>query len=304
MQPMRGIMCKILSVILMIAMAALIKATAHHVPPGEAVFFRSAFAIPVIIGWLWWTGSLKDGVGTKNPMGHFLRAIIGTTSMVLIFATLGYLPLPEATAIGYLAPLLLVLFAAYFLGEKVGPWRLSAVGLGLVGVLIVIWPRLTVEDMGVTQMIGVIIAVAGAVFNALAQMTVRYLARIERTATIVFWFSLNAAILSLLTLPFGWVMPTPAEAGMLVVAGLLGGAGQILLTSSYRFADAGVVAPFEYASILFALVIGYVAFDEVPTWAVIGGAALVTCAGLIIVWRERQLGLERNRQRKAMGPAV
>lgn len=304
MQPMRGIVCKLLSVVLMIAMSALIKATAHHVPPGEAVFFRSAFAIPVIVGWLWWTGSLKDGVGTNNPMGHLWRAVIGTISMVMIFAALGYLPLPEATAIGYMAPLLLVLFAAYFLGEKVGPWRLGAVGLGLIGVLVVIWPRLTLEELGGVQLIGVGIALTAAVFNALAQMTVRYLARIERTATIVFWFSLNAAILSLLTLPFGWVVPTPAEVGMLIVAGLLGGAGQILLTSSYRFADAAVVAPFEYASILFALVIGYVAFDEVPTWAVMGGAALVTCAGLIIVWREHQLGLERNRQRKAMGPTA
>lgn len=304
MQPMRGIMCKLLSVVLMIAMSALIKASSDHVPPGEAVFFRSAFAIPVIVGWLWWTGSLKDGVGTKNPMGHFWRAFIGTTSMVMIFAALGYLPLPEATAIGYLAPLLLVLFAAYFLGEQVGVWRLSAVGLGLVGVLIVIWPRLTLDDLGGPHLIGVAIALIAAVLNALAQMTVRYLARIERTATIVFWFSFNATVLSMLTIPFGWVVPTPAEVGMLIAAGLLGGAGQILLTSSYRFADAGVVAPFEYASILFALVIGYVAFDEVPTWAVIGGAALVTCAGLIIVWRERQLGIERNRQRKAMGPTA
>lgn len=304
MQPMRGIMCKLLSVVMFIAMSALIKATAQHVPPGEAVFFRSAFAIPVIIGFLWYTGDLKHGVGTKNPWGHLWRAVIGTTSMVLIFAALGYLPLPEATAIGYGAPLLLVIFAAIILGEKVGPWRYGAVFLGLIGVLIVIWPRLTLSEMGGAHMIGVAIALGGAVCNALAQVTVRYLVRVERTTTIVFWFSFNAALLALLTIPFGWVIPTWPEAAMLVMAGLLGGGAQILLTSSYRFADASVVAPFEYASILFALIIGYVAFDEVPTWAVIGGAGLVTFAGLLIVWRERQLGLERNRQRKAMGPSA
>jgi drug/metabolite transporter (DMT)-like permease len=140
------------------------------------------------------------------------------------------------------------------------------------------------------------------VFSALAQVFVRKLVQTERTATIVFWFSLNAAALSLLTVPFGWVIPTWPQAGLLVLAGLLGGVGQILLTSSYREADASVVAPFEYASILFALGIGYAVFDEVPTWSMLGGATLVVAAGILIIWRERKLGLERAGQRKAMTP--
>ena len=92
------------------------------------------------------------------------------------------------------------------------------------------------------------------------------------------------------------------SAAMLVCAGLLGGVGQIFLTSSYRHADASVVAPFDYASMLLAIAIGYVVFDEVPTWTVIGGATLVVFAGILIIWRERRLGLERSRQRKAMTP--
>jgi drug/metabolite transporter (DMT)-like permease len=89
---------------------------------------------------------------------------------------------------------------------------------------------------------------------------------------------------------------------LLVLAGLLGGVGQVLLTSSYRHADASVIAPFEYVSILFALAIGYWIFDEAPTTTMLGGAALVVAAGVLIIWRERQLGLERSRQRKAMTP--
>lgn len=87
-----------------------------------------------------------------------------------------------------------------------------------------------------------------------------------------------------------------------MLAGLLGGAGQILMTSAYRHADASVVAPFDYASMLFALAIGYWAFDEVPTRTMLLGASLVVTAGVLIIWRERRLGIERARQRKAMTP--
>lgn len=303
MRPMRGIALKIASVIVFIAMASLIKATSQHVPPGQAVFFRSFFAIPVIVVWLYLRHELHHGVGTSNYMGNFWRGLMGVTAMGLGFAGLAYLPLPEVTAIGYASPLLVVIFAAMFLSEKVGAWRLGAVGLGMVGVLIVVAPRLSVGG-GATdgQILGATLVLGGAVFSALAQVFVRKLVQTERTATIVFWFSFNAAALSLLSLPFGWVVPTLTEATLLVLAGLLGGVGQILLTSSYREADASVVAPFEYASILFALGIGYFVFDESPTLTMIGGAALVVCAGILIIWRERKLGLERSRQRKAMTP--
>ena len=97
-------------------------------------------------------------------------------------------------------------------------------------------------------------------------------------------------------------MPAPREAALLILAGLLGGLGQILLTSSYRNADASVVAPFEYVSMLFALLFGYVFFSEVPSLTMLGGAGLVVVAGMLIIWRERRLGLERAAQRRAMTP--
>ncbi|MBD3763164.1 MAG: DMT family transporter [Rhodobacterales bacterium] len=303
-RPLRGIALKTGSVLVFVVMATVIKAVSDTVPPGQAVFFRSAFAIPVIVAWLWWRRELATGFRTVQPMGHLWRGFVGTMAMGLGFAGLGYLPLPEVTAIGYAAPLLTVVFAAMFLGEEVRVFRISAVGLGLVGVLIVLSPRLTVLDGGGTtaEALGALLVLGGAVFAALAQVFVRKLVMTEGTASIVFWFSVSATVMSLVTLPFGWVVPSPGQAALLVTAGLLGGIGQILLTSSYREADASVIAPFEYVSMIFALAIGYALFDEVPTLTMLGGAAIVVTAGILIIWRERQLGLERARQRKSMTP--
>lgn len=305
MRPLRGIALKLGSVLIFIVMSAMIKKTAAHVPAGEAVFFRSFFAIPVIVVWLTMRRELRTGFNAARPIGHVWRGLMGTCAMGMGFAGLGYLPLPEVTALGYAAPLLTVIFAAMFLGEEVRAFRITAVFLGLVGVMIVLSPRLTViqgEVSGHREALGAMLVLGGAVFAALAQVFVRKLVMTEKTPAIVFWFSLTATGLSLFTLPFGWVVPTPAEAATLVGAGLLGGVGQILLTSSYREADASLVAPFDYASMIFALLIGYFIFAEVPSWTMLGGATLVVIAGILIIWREHQLGLERARQRKAMTP--
>lgn len=305
MRPLRGIMLKLCSVLVFIVMASLIKATAQHVPPGQAVFFRSFFAMPVIVGWLALRRELSTGFRAANPAGHIWRGLVGTMAMGLGFAGLGYLPLPEVTAIGYAAPLLVVVFAAMFLGEEVRLFRISAVGLGLVGVMIVLSPRFTVlsgETASHREAFGAMLVLGGAVFAALAQVFVRRLVMTEKTPAIVFYFSLTASVLSLFTLPFGWVVPTMRETLILIGAGLLGGVGQILLTSSYREADASLVAPFDYASMLFALIIGYFVFEEVPSLTMLAGAALVVTAGILIIWRERKLGLERTAGPKALPP--
>lgn len=301
MQPIHGILFKVISVCTFMCMASLIKATADVVPPGQAVFFRSFFALPIIFGWLAIRHELQHGWKTRNHLGHFWRGLVGTSAMGLGFFGLGLLPLPEVTAIGYAAPLLVVVFAAMFLDEKVGFFRLSTVALGMVGVLIVLSPRLS-ATLDATEGLGAIIVLMSAVFAALAQVFVRKLVQTESTAAIVFWFTVTSSLLSLLTLPWGWVWPGWGAAALLVCAGLLGGIGQIFLTSSYRYADASLVAPFDYTSMLLALVIGYFVFDEVPTLTMLGGAALVILAGVLIIWRERQLGLQRAQARKAMGP--
>lgn len=302
MQPLRGIGFKLLSVMAFMTMASLIKAASVDVPPGQAVFFRSLFALPVVLGWLWIRQDLRHGWRSRNPMAHVWRGFVGTAAMGLGFTGLGLLPLPEVTAIGYAAPLLVVIFAAMFLGEEVRAFRLTVVALGLLGVVIVIAPRLSLQaDMQTAETLGAIVVLMGAVLAALAQVFVRRMVATESTAAIVFWFTVTSVIMSLLTLPWGWVLPGPAVLAMLIFAGLLGGLGQIFLTTSYRHADASLVAPFDYSSMIFALIIGYLVFDEVPTGQMLSGAAIVISAGVLIIWRERYLGLQRAQQRKATG---
>ena len=302
MHPLRGIIFKVMAVCLFMFMASFIKAASVEVPPGQAVFFRSFFALPVILGWLAMRGELRSGWKTPNPVGHFWRGLLGTSAMGLGFTGLGLLPLPEVTAIGYAAPLLVVVFASMFLNEKVGVYRLSAVLVGMIGVLIVLSPRLSIgAGLSTGETLGAVVVLMGAVFAALAQVFVRKLVQTEGTAAIVFWFSITSAALALCSLPWGWVMPSAGVAVMLILAGLLGGLGQIFLTSSYRYADASLVAPFDYASMILALIIGYFVFDEVPTGTMLLGAGIVILAGVLIIWRERVLGLQRAQQRKAMG---
>lgn len=305
MEAIRGIVLKIASVTMFIVMASLIKVTSEHVPAGEAVFFRSFFALPVILIWLVFKGELKTGLKTSNPMQHLWRGLVGTVAMGLGFTGLGLLPLPEVTAIGYAAPLLTVILAAMFLGEQVRAFRLSAVVLGLVGVLIVLSPRLesfSNSDLTSRETLGATVVLMGAGCAALAQVFIRKMVFTEKTSAIVFYFTVTSTLLSLLTIPFGWVMPGPREAMLLILAGLFGGIGQILLTSSYRFADASVIAPFEYTSMILALGIGYFVFSETPTLTMLVGAFLVILAGVLIIWRESTLGLERSKQRKVMTP--
>lgn len=303
--PLQGILLKCASVAVFTVMAAMIKATSETaaVPAGQQVFFRSLFAIPVILAWLALRGQLRTGLRAVRPMGHVYRGLVGTVSMGLNFWALSLLSFPEATAIGYAAPLLVVIFAAMFLNEDVRLFRLAMVGIGLTGVLIVLSPQLRL-DAGAdpARMLGAVVALGGASGAALAQIFVRKLVATEQTSAIVFWFSATSATLGLLSLPFGWVMPDPATAALLVGSGLLGGLAQILLTSAYRQADASLVAPFEYVSMLLAVLIGWHVFGEAPTLAVLAGAGLVILAGIAIIWRERRLGLERGRPRKAMTP--
>ena len=264
-QPFRAIALKLVAVTLFVIMAALVKSASDHVPPGEAVFFRSLFAIPVILGALILRSELRGGLRVVEPMAHVWRGLVGTTAMGLSFTGLALLPFAEVKAIQYATPLLVVIFAAMFLGERVRAFRLTAVALGLAGVLIILSPRLGGLESGNDRLaLGAVVVLASSVCAALAQVFVRKLVVTESTNAIVFWFSVTASCLSLLTIPFGWVWPTPGEATLLVSAGLLGGVAQLFATSAYRYADVSVVAPFDYASMLLALGIGFFCSMKCP----------------------------------------
>lgn len=303
--PLRGIALKVISVCCFVVMATLLKAT-ETVPSGQMVFFRSFFALLPVLAFLAWKGRLGTAFKTDHPVGHVLRGLIGVSSMMLGFYALTRLPLPEATAIGYASPLIIVMLSAILLKERVQVFRWTTVLVGLVGVLIILWPRLTVFS-GATALddgeaIGALAAFAAAILSAFAMLQVRTLVQTERTEAIVTYFFISASILSLLTLPFGWVMPTPQQAALLIGAGFFGGIGQLLLTSCYRYADMSVIAPFEYVSLILTIIIGFVIFADIPTATMLIGAVIIVCSGIAVILRERWLGLDRRRAREANTP--
>lgn len=300
-----AITLKVVSVAIFVAMSSLIKA-AGDVPAGEIVFFRSFFAVFPVLFFLGVRHELRTAFSTARPMGHVARGVIGVCSMGLTFFALTRLPLPDAITLNYAQPLLVVVFSSIFLGETVRIYRWSAVAVGLVGVLVISWPELTLltsgSALGDQEVLGVMAAITGAGTSAVAAILVRNLVHSEKTATIVLWFSLLAAALSLLSLPFGWQVPTPTQALLLVGAGFCGGIAQILMTSAYRHAEVSTVAPFEYTSMILAIVVGYLAFGDVPTLNMLVGGAIVVAAGIFIIWREHRLGLPRGAARKLVPP--
>lgn len=295
-KPALGVSLKILSALAFTLMAATIKLASEHFPTGQLIFFRSAFALVPLLVWLAATDTVVNAVRTHNLKGHFLRSIIGSTGMVLGFSALAYLPLTEAVAIGYAAPLIVVVLAALLLRETVRAYRWSAVAVGLVGVLVMLSPRFGDEALAQGASLGALFGIGAAFCTAGATIQVRRLTATERTGAIVFYFSAVTTLIGLSTVFFGWVMPTLPQLAMLIGLGILGGIGQILLTESYRWADASLVAPFEYTTMIWATLLGWFVFGQWPEQAVIAGAVLVTASGIFVIYRERKLGLQRRKE--------
>ncbi|KMW59708.1 putative membrane protein [Candidatus Rhodobacter oscarellae] len=296
MNPSRGILLMVTAISLFSIMGALVKA-ADRIPAGEIVFFRAFCALPVLVVWLALRGGLREGLRVQSWRGHAVRAIAGSCAMGLGFYGIKLIPLPEATAIRFVTPILVVVFAALILGEVIRRFRVTAVLVGLVGVMIIIWPRLDLE-LGDAAFLGASATLVSAGLAAFAQVILKGMAGKESTTAIVFYFLGTASTLSLLSLPFGWVWPVGVEWVWLVGAGLFGGLGQLFVTASYKHADAGTLAPFTYVGMIWALGLGYVFFGEVPTLAMLGGAALVIASGIAIVLRERALGHQRTAEQK------
>jgi len=286
---------KIASTLAFAVMLVAVKLLSGRVPAGEVVFFRSALAVLPVLVMVAWQGELSTGLRTSRVGGHIIRSVVGVSAMSLWFFGVQRLPLADALAITYAAPLLTVALAAILLGEIVRRHRWTAVAVGFVGVLIVLSPHLGdldhLTEGGAAT--GALCCFGSAVFMAFAQIQVRNLTATERTGAIVVYFSLGSALFSLATVPFGWVMPSLGDTMLLVTCGLFGGLGQIFLTQSMRHADASVVAPLEYASMLWAVVSGFWIFDEVPSLTVALGAVVIIGSGVAIVLRERRLGLSR-----------
>ena len=296
----KGIGLKLASALLFAAMSALVRDLGKVAPIGQMVFFRSAFAIlPVVVIYAL-RGELLTAVRTKRPLGQLGRGLLSTFGMFTNFAALVRIPLADATAISFASPLITVALAALILKERVRIYRWSAVLVGFAGVIVMLIPHFETGHYAsigaASAAIGSLLALASAVSNAGTVIQTRRLTQSETTSSIVFYFSLVCAIAGALTLPFDWYTPTRSELAGLVALGVLGGLAHILLTESYRYAMASVVAPFDYTSMLWALLLGWWIFGELPETLVYVGASIVAGAGLFVIWRERQLGLARARE--------
>jgi drug/metabolite transporter (DMT)-like permease len=300
---LKGILFKLASALMFAVMSALIRSLGESVPVGQVVFFRSAFAVlPVVIIYVW-RREIAAAVRTSRLSGHVGRGLIGAVGMFFNFAALARLPLAEVTAIQFASPLITVALAATLLKERVRIYRWSAVIVGFAGVLVMLTPHLEAGNFArhtPVETIGALLALISAFCNAGAVIQTRRLTDTETTSSIVLYFSIVCAIAGLATLPFGWTWPNTWELAALIATGVLGGLAHLLLTESYRYAATSLVAPFDYTAILWAFILGYAMFGEVPPGVVFVGAAVVVAAGLFVLWRERQLGLRRARA--AEGP--
>jgi drug/metabolite transporter (DMT)-like permease len=293
----KGIVLKLVSAVLFAVMSALIRYLGVRYPIGEVVFFRSAFAILPVMMVYAWRGELAAALRTESPLGQASRGALSIVGMFCNFGALARLPLIEANAIGFSSPLIGVALAALVLKERVRIYRWTAVTVGFVGVLVVLSPHFSASEMTAVlasagSVIGVTYAIAGSITNAGTMIQTRHLTRSEKTSSIVFYFSAICALSGLATLPFWWVTPTQTELAVLLAIGFLGGMGHILLTESYRYASASVVAPFDYTSMIWALLLGYAMFGETPTFMIVLGSAIIAGAGLFVIWREHQLSLK------------
>lgn len=306
-----GIALKVCAVFLFTVMLSLSKAYKDY-PLAVIIFYRSFFALVVLVIWLAWRGKFPRAIYTKRLPAHLVRAIAGIGSMFFMFAAYQLLPLADATALSYLQPLLVALFAGIVLGERLTILRIAAIASGFCGILIMLWHHLgSGQTASSDHIAGAILSIMGAILVAVAFIQIRRLTETEDSGAITFYFQfttscaaiavLLAALVWPVSFPFAgwirtqaWVWPSLADAFPLIMIGILGGIGQIMLTEGFRSAPASVLAAFDYTGLIWAVVIGFVIFAEVPTLNVLAGAAIVVAAGLAVVWQE---------SRKPRGPA-
>jgi drug/metabolite transporter (DMT)-like permease len=312
-----GISLKLISTLAFTFMSACVKliGSAHpgdplYYPVGQTVFCRSLFALIPVFIWLGWKGDLQTAFRTSSIRNHARRGFFGSIGMFSGFTGLLLLPLADATAISFAAPLFTVVLAAVILKERVRVYRWSAVIIGFIGVLIMLTPyfgaAVPLGDMRVT---GASFSMLGAVCAGFATIETRKLTQSESTGAIVSFFMILTTLIGLSTILLGWIYPllmwqwpSARDALLLVMMGVMGGIGQITLTQSFRHADASLIAPFDYVSMVWAIGVGWFLFSELPENIVIAGACVVMAAGIFVIWRERQLGLDRRRQKES-GPS-
>jgi drug/metabolite transporter (DMT)-like permease len=284
----RGALCILAAHLLFTGMSALVKELGGRVPFVEIMFFRSAFALPVVGLIVARSGGWRL-LRTRRLPGHLWRALTGTLAQGCSFFALTVLTLGEQSALGYTTPLFVTILAIPILGEQVGRHRWSAVLLGFVGVLVIAGGQGVFHaagPVGTLAILGTAAAVAQGLFSALTTLLVRQLSATETSTTIVLWQSLLMTGITLLALPFFWATPSLADLGLLVLVGLVGGVAQWLLTEAYASAQVSALGPYSYAALVWSIALGWLVWGDAPSASMLAGAALIVVAGLYILHRE------------------
>jgi drug/metabolite transporter (DMT)-like permease len=217
---------------------------------------------------------------TKRLHQHVTRSVLQFVSMVCIFTAFGLMPLADATAITFASPLFLTMLSIPLLGEQVGIYRWSAVIVGFVGVLIMVQP-----GPGLLHS-GALFPLANALINACVTIAIRRMTLTESSTTLVFYQTLVTGLIGLALLPFFWVTPDLVDLALFSATGLLSGIAQFWWMQGCRYVPAAVAAPFSYTSMIWSLALGYLVWSDVPSAAVLAGAAIVIASGLYILYRE------------------
>ncbi|QUG74623.1 EamA family transporter [Erwinia sp. E602] len=300
--PATGVSMKIGAALTSTLMMACVKGLDGTIPVGEVIFFRSSVALIPLFIWLWCQGRIIDGIRTRNIKGHVVRGLAGTGGLYFSYLALLYLSLTDVTAINYAAPMITVIMAAIFLREKVKLHRWVAVIAGFSGILVMLSGHLffgrsgSLSSVSWQSVLGMSLALLAAVCIAAASIQIRYLNGKEQPGAIAFWFAITTTITSLFTLGFGWTVPDLNQLLLLLGCGLLGGVTQILMTLSLRYADASLLAPFDYTTLVWSVFLGYLFWDTLPESVTIAGACLVVAGGAFSMVFER-------RQRRIVSPA-
>jgi drug/metabolite transporter (DMT)-like permease len=257
----------------------------HGVALPEIMFWRQAFSVPVLLGWLAMRRQLPS-LRTKRLGSHALRSIMGTMGMVVLFGSQILLPLPVATVLSFTTPLYAVILTALVLHERVGPWRWLSVALGFVGVLVITQPWSGVGDI---PPLGALAGMMSGLLVAIISLQIRDLTRTETSISVVFYFSLFGSLFLLPLLPFVMAQHSAAVWGEIVLLGVVGTTGQVLLTAALRFGTAASVLVMDYTTLVWTTLYGWYIFTQMPPAHIWWGAPLIVAAGLVIAWREHKL---------------
>ena len=271
----RGALLMLASGLLFAAMGALIKNLSATLPNEMLVFFRSLIGLLVLTPWLLHRG--PSYFATRRLGAHLLRALAGLAAMYCFFYALGRLPLAEAVLLNYSAPLFIPLAALLWVGEGFSRKLWWPIAIGFIGIALILKPGL--ELFTPVALVGL----ASGILSALAMAGIRRLTSTEPAVRIVFYFSLTATVVSAVPLAWAWQTPEPELWLKLIAVGVLASSAQILMTRAYAHAPAAQVGPFSYGIVVFAGLLGWMLWEELPDLLSLAGVVLVIAAGILTI---------------------